>query len=330
MFEFLQPNFLYLLIPIIILVVFLYFKKSSVKNFSGFEDLEKIYKKNSISYKLYYFIIGSIFIISTVILAQPVLKNTQQKVEKNGIDIMIALDVSLSMKAEDLQPSRIESAKKIIWDFLNTLVSDRVWLVVFSWKPFTSIPLNYDYEVSQKMVDKITTQILDQSVEWLNGTAIWDAIMFAWDSFWTQNQRQKVLILVTDGTANIWVDPLVASQFLQAKFSDYPVKIYTIWLWWDSPAFINYTHPLWFTQKMQVEWVDDETLEKIAEIWNGKYFRATSSQGLEEIFNEISQLEKTPLETQSYQTIEALSKYFIYILSCLFVLFLAIRLTKKI
>ena len=81
---------------------------------------------------------------------------------------------------------------------------------------------------------------------------------------------------------------------------------------------------------MQVEWVDDETLEKIAKIWNGKYFRATSSQGLEEIFNEISQLEKTPLETQNYQTIEALSKYFIYILSCLFVLFLAIRLTKKI
>ena len=329
MFEFLQPNFLYLIIPIIILVVFLYFKKSNTQVFWAFEDLKLIYKNNSVSYKLYYFVIGLIFIFSIIIFAQPVVKNSQEKIEKNGIDIMVALDVSLSMQAEDLRPNRIEAAKNIIVKFLDTLVSDRVWLVVFSWKPFTSIPLNFDYEVSKNMVDKITTKILDQSVQGLNGTAIWDAIIFAWDSFDNQN-RQKVLILVTDWSANVWIDPIMAAKYLKDNSQKNPIKIYTIGIWWKENATIKYQHPLGFTQNLEVEWVDEQTLIQIAELSNAKYFRAENTQWLESIFQEISDIEKTPIETQNYESITSISKHFVYFLVILFGIFLVIRLRKKI
>ncbi len=329
MFEFLQPNFLYLLIPIVILVVFLYFKKSNVKHFWAFNDLENIYKNNSFSYKLYYVNILLIFIFSILIIAQPIIKNSQEKIEKNGIDIMIALDVSLSMQAEDLQPNRIEAAKNIIVNFLDTLVSDRVWLVVFSWKPFTSIPLNFDYEVSKNMVEKVTTKILDQSVDGLNGTAIWDALIFAWDSF-SESDRNKVLILVTDWSANVWIDPEISAKFIQKQNQNNPIKIYTIGIWWKNNAYINYKHPLGFTQRMQVEWVDEESLKNIAKIWEWKYYKAENTQSLESIFQEISEIEKTPLETQNYETIESLSRQFVYLLVVLFGLFLVVRLRKKI
>lgn len=329
MFEFLQPNFLYLLIPITILVAFLYLKKSNVKHFWAFEDLEKIYKKNSFSYKLYYVNILLIFIVSIFIIAQPIIKNSQEKIEKNGIDIMIALDVSLSMQAEDLQPNRIEAAKNIIVKFLDTLVSDRVWLVVFSWKPFTSIPLNFDYEVSKNMVEKITTKILNQSVEWLNGTAIWDALVFAWDSF-GENDRKKVLILLTDWSANVWIDPIMSAKYIQENSKENPIKIYTIWIWWEINATIKYQHPLWFIQNLKVEWVDEKSLRQIAEIWEAKYYRAENTEWLEDIFQEISQIEKTPLETKNYETIESLSRQFVYLLVVLFGLFLVVRLRKKI
>lgn len=329
MFEFLQPNFLYLIIPIIILVVFLYFKKSNTQVFWAFEDLKLIYKNNSVSYKLYYFVIGLIFILSIIIFAQPIVKNSQEKIEKNGIDIMVALDVSLSMQAEDLRPNRIEAAKNIIVKFLDTLVSDRVWLVVFSWKPFTSIPLNFDYEVSKNMVDKITTKILDQSVQGLNGTAIWDAIIFAWDSFGVSD-RKKVLILLTDWSANVWIDPIMSAKYIQENSKENPIKIYTIWIWWEKNATIKYQHPLWFTQNLEVEWVDEISLKQIAEIWEAKYYRAENTEWLEDIFQEISQIEKTPLETKNYETIESLSRQFVYLLVVLFGLFLVVRLRKKI
>lgn len=329
MFEFLQPNFLYLFIPMLILVVFLYFKKSSIIQFSWFDDLKNIYKKNSFLYKLYYVLIWWIFIVSVVMMWQPVMKNTQQKIKKDGIDIMIALDVSLSMQADDLQPTRIEAAKNIIVEFLDEMVSHRVWLIVFSWKPFTSIPLNFDYDVSKKMVEKITTNILDQSVDGLGWTAIWDAIIFASDSFQADSNRQKVLILLTDGTANIWIDPQIATDFLMNKFPKETIKIYTIWLWWEQQAYINYTHPLWFTQRLAVEWVDEKSLQEIAQKGNGKYFRAQTTNGLNKIFEEISQLEKTPIETINYQTIEYINKYLVYLLVTLFLILLIVRLRIK-
>jgi Ca-activated chloride channel family protein len=126
MFDFLQPNILYLIIPIIGLVVFLYIKKSSSKNFIGYSDIKDIYKTSTNYLKLYYFVILLIFIVSMIIIAQPIERNIDEKIKKNGIDIMLVLDVSYSMKAEDLYPNRLEAAKEIISEFLLKQKNDRV------------------------------------------------------------------------------------------------------------------------------------------------------------------------------------------------------------
>lgn len=327
MIQFLQPNFLYLWIPMILLVVFLYYKKSNTYKFSAFWDLKKVYKNNSFLYKVYYFILIMSIVVWVIIIAQPIKTNTLFSEKKDGIDIMIALDVSLSMKAKDLLPNRIEAAKDIITDFISWLESDRLWLVVFSWKPFTSLPLNFDYEVSKKIIENISTDTLNQEIQWLNGTAIWDAIMFAYDSFWNDTKREKVLIIVTDGTANTWIDPEIATKYISDN--NQKLTIYTIWIWWDKPAFIEYTHPLGFVQKVEVEWVDEKTLKQIAELWNGKYYRAWDADTLEKIFNEISMREKTELEVEKYQAVSTNQTPFIILFMIIFLWIFWIRIYKN-
>jgi Ca-activated chloride channel family protein len=126
MFEFLQPHLLYLIIPIIFLVVFLYIKNKNTKTFIAFKDLKSIYKFSSNYLKFYYVLILCIFILAISIIAQPVIKNIDEKIKKNGIDIMLVLDVSYSMKAEDLQPDRLSAAKEIISKFLEEQKNNRV------------------------------------------------------------------------------------------------------------------------------------------------------------------------------------------------------------
>ena len=126
MFEFLQPNFLYLIIPIIGLVIFLYLNKKNTQNFVAYKDLKNIYKSSTVYLKFYYFIILAIFITSIIIIAQPIHRNIDEKIKKNGIDIMLVLDVSYSMKAEDLKPDRLQAAKNIISTFLDKQKNNRV------------------------------------------------------------------------------------------------------------------------------------------------------------------------------------------------------------
>lgn len=329
MFEFLQPNFLYLIIPILGLVVFLYIKKSNTKNFVAYKDLKNIYKTSSNILKFYYFIVFLIFIFSIFIISQPVQRNVDEKIKKNGIDIMLVLDVSYSMKAEDLNPNRLEAAKNIIWKFLEKQKNDRLWFVVFAGKPFTSLPLNFDYNISKKILNKIDVDTINQRVSWLQWTAIWDALIFAWDNFIDQS-REKIIILLTDGTANTWVDPKQAVEFLNNKFPENKIKVYTIWIWKDEKTFVNIQNIMWFSQRVEIGWVDEEPLRYIAKKSWWKYFRADNNQTLNNIFDEISQLEKTDIEVEKVETIQSKSTYLSYILWILMILFFVIKIRKKI
>ena len=327
MFEFLHPNILYSIIPIIALVIFLYLKKTNTKSFIWYNDIQFIYKTSTNYLKIYYLLIACILIVSVLIVAQPVVRNIDEKIKKNGIDIMLVLDVSYSMKAEDLVPNRLEAAKKIIWEFLEKQQNDRVWFVVFAWKPFTSLPLNFDYNISKKILEKINVDTINQRVSWLQWTAIWDAIIFAWDNF-TDESREKVMILLTDGTANTWVNPEQAVEFLENKFSDNTVKIYTIWIWKDEKTFVNIQNVMWFSQQVEIGWVDEDSLKYIAQKSWWKYFRADNNQTLSNIFDEISRLEKTDIEIETVETIQPQSTYFIYIL-CLFLLIFFLLKARK-
>jgi len=330
MFQFLQPNILFLLIPIIVLVIFLYFQTKKSLNFWWLQDIFHIYNSGSFSYKIYYILIFLIFSISIWVIAQPVIKNTEEKIKKNGIDIMLVLDVSFSMTAEDLKPNRLDAAKEIIDNFLKKLKNDRVWFVVFAWKPFTSLPLNFDYKISQKILNNTTVDSINQRVSWLQWTAIWDALIFAGDNF-NESEREKIIILLTDGTANAWVDPEISVSFLNQKYKwDNKIKIYTIWIWKNEETFISIKNVMWFTQKVAIEWVDEETLKQIAKLSNWKYYRAENKESLREIFDNISELEKTDIEIDSITEIKAISKYFIYLLLLIFTIYMLYKIRKKI
>jgi len=266
--DFLQKWYfiLFLLIPIVLYLFYRQAKNSF--NFIFFDDLKKIFWWNS--YFFYGKIILIVLILTNFILlfADPNTSNVKQNINKNWIDIVVALDISWSMEAEDLKPNRIEAAKNVISNFVWKLKTDRLWLVVFAWKPFTSIPLTFDYNILKENIANLSTKNINQNVHWLNWTAIWDAVLMAktlfkapkWQDKEDYKKREKVIILLTDWDANVWVDPVLA--WLSAKKEW--IKIYTIWIWSEKWWIINYK--VWpFNRQSKVPPLNDKTLKKIAQ-----------------------------------------------------------------
>jgi Ca-activated chloride channel family protein len=228
-----------------------------------------------------------------------------------------------------LQPNRLQAAKQIINNFLDKQKNNRVWFVVFAWKPFTSLPLNFDYNISKKILDKISVDTINQRASWLQWTAIWDGLIFAGDNFDDSN-REKVIVLLTDGTANAWVNPEQAVEFLNNKYKNNKIKIYSIWIWKDEKTFINIQNIMWFSQQVEIWWVDEKPLKYIAKLSWWKYFRADNNQTLSNIFSEISELEKTDIEIDTIENIESKASYFSYTLTILLLLLFLIKTRKHI
>lgn len=306
--HFLNPEYFLLLIFLPIFIFFLVKKSKKNPIFSGFDDLKKIFKTNSFVYYLKIFFIVSIFSIFCILLANPNFENISEKEKKNWIDIVLALDISDSMNAEDLQPNRLELAKKLIWNFLEKQKTNRVWLVVFSWKPFVSIPLTFDYLVLQETLKNIDNKTINQTI--LGWTAIWDAILTSKNIFEEeQKDREKIIILLTDWEANVWIDPKIAS--LSAK--EEKIKIYSIWIWWENEAFLKY-QVWWFIQKVSIPPLNDKFLKEISDETKWKFFRATDNKTFENIFEELEKLQKTDLEEEKQKTYKDFYDFFAYIL----------------
>jgi len=263
-------------------------------NFSSLDLLKQVYRRNTTWKYILEFCVLGITLLFFIILSGPYLKQSQIQIQREGIDIEIVLDVSYSMIAEDILPSRIESAKDVIKKFLQELHSDRVWVVLFAGKPFHSVPLSYDYEFLRDFIDQISVESIDQNVPELQWTAIWDALILAWDALLkdTREKREKIIILMTDGEANRGIDPKIAIKDIASK----GIKTYVIGIWKDEQTYIDvYTGP-WFVRKVPVWWLDEPTLKNIADTSGGTYYRADDSESFEKILSEIGELEKTPLE----------------------------------
>lgn len=321
---------LFLLIPAVL--YFFYKKEKNNLNFIFFDDLKKIFWWNS------YFFYGKIFLIILILinfillLADPNTSNVKENIDKNWIDIVVALDISWSMEAEDLKPNRIEAAKQVISNFIWKLKTDRLWLVVFAWKPFTSIPLTFDYNILKENISHLSTKNINQNVRWLNWTAIWDSVLMAktlfkapkWQNKEDYKKRQKVIILLTDWDANVWVDPLLA--WLAAKKEW--IKIYTIWIWSEKWWIINYK--VWpFNQQQRVPPLNDTALKKIAQETNWNYFRADNNQTFQRIFDKLSNLEKNNLKVEIKKEYSENYKPFKYSLIVLLWIFTLLSLYKK-
>lgn len=321
--EFLNPEyfFLFLLIPIFIYFFYRINKRNPI--FWAFDDLKNVFKINSYFYYFKNILLFCIFFIFVIILANPNKENILEKENKNWIDIVFALDVSQSMNAYDLQPTRLEAAKTLILNFIDIQYTNRIWLVVFAWKPFIWIPLTFDYDILKETVKGLTSDIINQQK--LSWTAIWDAILLAKNSFKIDEKREKVIILLTDWEANVWIEPRLAA--ISAK--DSKIKIYSIWVWSDKEAYINYKS--WpFEQKIAIAPLNDKSLKEISQITDSKFFRATDNKSFENIFKELESLEKSNIEVETKKTYKDLYDVFSYILSFLiFLLIFSFLINKK-
>lgn len=326
--DFLNITFLdyYYLILILIIPIFIYFffrKNKKANEFSFFNDLKKVYKTSSFLFYFKLCLIILILIVYILLLANPNKKLSDETITKNGIDIVIALDLSASMNATDLKPYRLESAKWVIEKFINNQKTNRLWLIVFSWKPFTSIPLTFDYWVLNQTIDNLSTKTIDQSKSSLWWTAIWDAILMS-NNLFEEEDREKAIILLTDGDANVWVDPKIAA--LKSKEKD--IKVYTIGIWSkDGWSFIY--NDWYFNREVKVPALKEQDLIYISNQTNAKFYRATDNSSLENIFEELEKLEKNDIEVESKNTFNTYYKPFVFTLILLNFLFMITLFYRK-
>jgi len=310
--HFLREIFLYLLVLIFILTIFIFYlknKRESIKIYF-FEDLKKIYKRQSVYFYIQLSLILAIISIYFIIFARPTLINTKEIIKQNSIDIVFVLDVSKSMDADDLNPSRIDVAKNMILKFLNKTKQDRIWLVVFAWKPFISTPLSFDYDIIKEHISYINTKSFEQSIEIINWTSTWDALLIAKTLFVnTDKLREKIIVLITDWDANKGIDPKIVAKKLKQE----NIKIYALWIWTEKGWFIDIWTDL-FKEKMKVSPIDDNSLIELTKITSWQYYKVINNTSFENLFNKLQSLNKRDIEIKKSKIFVEKSNIFVYIL----------------
>lgn len=232
------------------------------------------------------------FVLIVLALARPQLKNTTIERNAEGIDIVMVLDISTSMKAEDLKPNRFEAARNVAVDFIDKRVSDRIGLVAFARKSFTVVPPTLDYDLLKQLLNDVQMGIVE------DGTAIGMGIATAVNRLKESQAESRVIILLTDGQNNSGeIDPVTAADLAVT----YGIKIYTIGAGTRGTAPYPVKDPVFGTryQNVKVD-IDEQMLTQIADMTGGDYFRATNTQRLQEIYNQIDELEKTEIEELIY------------------------------
>lgn len=248
-----------------------------------------------------------ILLVVPVALARPQTEETESSVTKEGIDIVVALDVSQSMAAEDLQPNRLEAAKASLEQFVSELEDDRLGVVVFAGQAFTQSPLTFDYGILTEYIKGITLESIYQRAPGLGGTAVGDAILAGVNRLEDSEATTKLIVLITDGDANTGIDPMIAVQ----KAADEGITVYTIGVGTAEGAPIPVVNQL--GQKtyatnadgsLQLAMFNEQALVDMAAIGGGQYFRADDNARFAEIMEEIRQLEKSEIQTEVQKNYE--------------------------
>lgn len=283
---------LLLLIPYIVWYILKHKKNNATLQMSDtniYSDIKKSYK----IYLLHAPFILRIIVLSLVILilARPQTTNNWQNSEVEGIDIMLAIDVSTSMLAEDLKPNRLEAAKDVAAEFISGRPNDNIGITLFAGESFTQCPLTVDHTVLLNLFQSINSGIVE------DGTAVGMGIANAVSRLKDSKAKSKVIILLTDGTNNKGdISPLTAADIAKS----FGIRVYTIGVGTNGMA----PYPLRVAGTIQyintpVE-IDEKTLTQIAITTNGYYFRATNNSKLKEVYKEIDKLERTKLNVKQY------------------------------
>lgn len=294
--KFANPEMLYLLLLLPVAIVWYWFKdgdtrpRLQISSYDAFKLAGKSFKNY---FRHVQFVLKVVaFSLLIVALARPQSTSTRQNVNIEGIDIMLAMDISGSMLAEDFKPNRIEASKEVARDFILGRPSDRIGLVVFSGESFTQCPLTTDHAVLINLLSEIKSGMIE------DGTAIGDGLGTAVSRLKDSQAVSKVIILLTDGENNRgFIDPVSAAEIAKT----FNLRVYTIGVGSIGTAPFPIQTPFGM-QYQQVEVrIDEPLLRDIAAMTNGKYFRATNTDKLKEIYEEIDQLEKSKIDVTEYR-----------------------------
>lgn len=226
-------------------------------------------------------------VMVVLVLARPQSFNVTQNIETEGIDIMISLDISSSMLAQDFKPDRLEAAKDIAIQFVSGRQNDRIGVVIFAGESFTLCPLTSDLRTVANQINSIELGLIE------DGTAIGVGLANAVARLKESDAMSKVVILLTDGVNNMGeIAPLTAADIA----STFGVRVYTVGVGTHGTAPYPVQTPFGTRmQDMKVE-IDEDVLKQIADITGGQYFRATDGKGLARVYEQIDELEKTKIE----------------------------------
>lgn len=325
MYRFANPEYLYLLILLPLLGLW-YWKRAGRRNnhirYSDIRLIKRIGHTKKQHARHLLFVLRMLFLALIIFsFARPQSSSKMRETSTEGVDIILALDVSSSMLAEDFKPkNRLVASRKVAEEFIQGRKNDRIGLVIFAGESFTQCPLTLDYGVLLTILQG--TEVADK--DW-DGTAIGMGIINAVNRLRDSKAKSKVIILLTDGNNNRGqVDPITAAN-VAASFG---IKIYTIGAGTHGTAMYPIDDPLLGRRYVpqQVE-IDEDALRKIAEITHGQYFRATSTEKLSEIYNEIGEMEQTKIEVMEFTRYDEYFKYFLSAGLFLFVLELVLTNT---
>lgn len=294
--EFLHPSYLYLLLLLIpIIGWYIYRRKRVTANLQlstteAFLDVPKSYKYYLLHLPFVLRILALAMLI--IVLARPQSSDNWQNKNVEGIDIIMAMDISGSMIIEDLKPNRLEAAKSVGVEFISSRPNDNIGIVVFAGESFTQSPLTTDKNSLVGLMNSLSFNMVD-----VDGTAIGLGLANAVNRIKDSQAKSKVIILLTDGSNNAGeIDPLTAAEIA----ATYNIRVYTIGVGTKGEAPFPVQTVYGVQRQMVKVEIDEKTLTDIAEKTNGKYFRATDNKSLKAIYQEIDQLEKTKISVTEY------------------------------
>lgn len=295
--QFAEKHWFWLFIAIPVLIVWYIYKLKTYEgefHYSSFSLLNGIKPSIKAKFRHSVFVLR-LLALSFIILAiaRPQSRSSWKDVKTEGIDIVVSLDVSLSMLAKDFKPNRLEVAKQVLGDFIDARPNDKIGLVVFGGEAFTQCPLTTDHKIIKNMFSDINAGMLDQGTA--IGLGLADGVARVKDS----KAKSKVVILISDGVNNVGeLAPLTAAEIAKT----FGVRVYCIGVGSKGKALQPVA--LYPNGEMEYDYVDvdidDATMTEISNMTGGKYFRATDRESLENTYKEIDKLEKTIISEKSF------------------------------
>ncbi len=320
--EFFHP---WLLLLLLVIPVLIWWLKTGFKKREAYISLPATQNIHSDNWKVYLYksmpylklLVLTLFILA---LARPRLTLKQQSVNAEGIDIMLAMDVSTSMLSTDFDPNRLEASKKVAKDFIKNRPYDRIGLVIFSGEAFTFSPITTDHQVLMDFIDQIQAGILK------DGTAIGNGLAAAVNRLKDSKSKSKIIILLTDGVNNTgYISPQTAMDLAK----NYGIKVYTIGVGTNgvarSPVSRQFGQMIFGNSRVEI---DEKLLTEIAKATGGLYFRAKNQEELKKIYDYIDKLEKTKIEVKVFKRYS--EEFRIFLIPALILLLLIFALKKSI